>query len=73
MLLADINDPLYWYDWELQEVITEVQNCLKSDLPIPLDIYTKLEDFGVEIDKLINELEKDIHGEGEFEDSYWGC
>jgi hypothetical protein len=73
MPLADINDPLYWYDWELHEVINDLKDCIRHDLAVPIDIYTKLEDFGIEIDKLTRELEQQIHGESEFENTYWGC
>lgn len=64
----------YCLDADLDDIIMEVKYFMQADLPIPLDIYADLEEWGVDIDKLINQLEKEIqHGESEVYDSYWGC
>jgi hypothetical protein len=64
----------YHFDYDLDDVIMELKAFMLADLPIPLDLYTELEEEGVDIDKLINQLEKEIqHGESEVYDSYWGC
>jgi hypothetical protein len=60
-------------DYELDEAINELRKCVRNDLPVSLDVYTTLEDWGIEIDKLIQELEKDLDGEDDVYDSYWGC
>jgi hypothetical protein len=57
---------------ELHNTICDLAAYIRGDLAVPLYIYTKLEDFGIEIDKLVQELEKEIHGEGDFYDSHWG-
>lgn len=64
-------------DGELEGIINELRQYIVYDKAgyseIPLDLYTKLEDFGIDISKLIQELEKEIHGESDFDNSYWGC
>jgi hypothetical protein len=60
-------------DYELEDAIGVLRVCLKNEYRVPLDVYTTLENFGIEIDKLIVELEKEIHGESEIYHSYWGC
>ena len=60
-------------DTELDSIIERLSACIRGDHPVPLFIYTALEDYGVDINKLIQELERNIHGESDFEDSYWGC
>jgi hypothetical protein len=60
-------------DYELEDAISVLRVCLKGEYRVPLDVYTTLENFGIEIDKLIVELEKEIHGESEIHHSYWGC
>lgn len=72
-LSLDWKDPLFWYDVELTKAIEDLKGCIRSNTSVPLDVYTKLEDFGIEIDKLIAELEAEIYGESDFNDSYWGC
>jgi hypothetical protein len=59
---------------ELDGIIENITECLRRDEAIPLFLYTALEEYGIEIDKLINELEKEIqeYGEGDFYDPYWG-
>jgi hypothetical protein len=59
---------------ELDFVIDELKVHLKEGCQcIPLFIYTTLENYGVEISKLIQKLEQEIYVESEIHDSYWGC
>lgn len=60
-------------DAELLDAVGQLKRCLITDTPVPLDVYTTLEDFGIFIDELIQQLEIEIHGESNFHDSYWGC
>jgi hypothetical protein len=60
-------------DYELQEAVGLLKYFLKHSLLVPVDVYTTLENYGIEIDKLVQELEKEIHGESQIYDSYWGC
>jgi hypothetical protein len=61
-------------DPELDDTINELRGYIRRDEAVPLFVYTTLENYGIEIDLLINELEKEIqqYGEGDFYDSHWG-
>lgn len=62
------------YDVELSSAIGRLKGCLRNNTMVPLDVYTVLEDFGIEIANLIMELEQEIKdGESDVYDSYWGC
>lgn len=60
-------------DYELDQAISELETCLRSDAVVPLDVYTTLENYGVHIDSLIIQLEQEIYGKEELHNSDWGC
>lgn len=58
---------------DFEDAMDEVEHCVRNDLPIPIDVYVTLEQYGVEINSLINYFEKVNDGEDDFYDTYWGC
>jgi hypothetical protein len=62
-----------FHDGEINDAVTILKHCLKTNTVVPLDVYTCLENYGILIGDLIKELEKEIHGESEIYDSDWGC
>lgn len=73
-----------WDDWyfagdsasqeELEDLLDQLECCVKNNEVIPLDLYVRLDQYGLIIDDLINFFEKEtFDGEDELYDSYWGC
>jgi hypothetical protein len=59
---------------DLHELIDEIGECVRENRDIPLSLLLECEYYGVDVNKLINELEKEVdYGESDFDYSYWGC
>lgn len=72
--VEDDMDDWYFQDLnDFEDAMDEVEHCVRNDLPIPIDVYVTLEQYGVAIDSLINYFEKVNDGEDDFYYTYWGC
>jgi hypothetical protein len=59
---------------DLHELIDAIGEWVRDDLDIPLSLLLECEYYGIDINKLISELEKELdYGESDFDDTYWGC
>jgi len=73
-----------WEEWyfagesssqaELEDLLDQLECCVKDNEVIPLDLYVRLDQYGLIIDDLIDFFEKEtFDDEDELYDAYWGC
>lgn len=67
-------DPSYdsfsgWCDHEIAELEATIKECLKMYEPVPLDAIARLEQFGYNVNQVIQGLENELYGESDFYNS----